>query len=231
MNIDSKQEWKRTFNFPHKDFVPRLQYLTLHSHSTKSSVLFLTDTFWRTFQFPKNPVTLSLQNLQLCHKKQTQQQIIAFFPKLQLYNQGKYIVISFTLVTTVAQPYYRRFRWFDSIDIELLCSISIQVDLRLHGCFDRGIIVLPTYSKIEFGRYWAFLLNMDSIPSPSTRLLRPRYPCITDVFRYWIRPILCDFAQYCFVYIFWLRCHLQLQLNGDGGILIIIFSHFDIKSI
>ena len=151
--------------------------------------------FWEHFSFTKNPVTLSLQNLQLCHKKQTQQQIIAFFRELQLYNQGKYIVISFTIVTTVARPYYRRFRCFDLIDIELRYSISIQTDIRWQSYYDRGIIKVPINPKIEFGRYWAFLLNIDSIRSPSTQLLRPQYHCIIDVIRLWIRSILCDFAQ------------------------------------
>ena len=154
--------------------------------------------FWEHFSFPKYPVTLSLQNLIPCHKKQTQHQIIAFFRELQLYNQGKYNDDSFTIVTTVARPYYWRFWWFDLIDIELRCSISIQTDIRWHSYYDHSIIVVPTNSKIQYSRYWAFLRNIDLIQSPSTQLLWPRYHCITDVIRIWIWSILCDFAQYWF---------------------------------
>ena len=128
--------------------------------------------FWEYFSFPKNSVTLSLQNLIRCHKKQTQQQIIEFFRELQLHNQGKYNDDSFTTVMTVAQPYYRQFRWLNSVDIELLCSITIWFDFWLHGCRDRGMIVLPTYLNIKFGWFWAILLNIDLIRFPIAYVTR-----------------------------------------------------------
>ena len=67
-----------------------------------------------------------------------------------------------TAVTTAVSLYYRRIRKSNSVDIELFCSIWIRFHLRVHGNCDLVILVLPTYSDIEFGRYCATLLNIVS---------------------------------------------------------------------